>query len=512
MLVCGSRRAARRRDAVRGARSGRASASPGSPAAALPEADARPAADPGRDDLRRGPPAGWRSRSPPRSPTCCPACSTASISRCSKSVVRVHDDGGDGASAARTVPSRRHPALARDHAMVRRRRDHRLRRLRAPVPPDGRVRAPRRGSPQLGGRADRAARPGDGEAARPPLRRRSRLLVAALYALFGMGMFDAVAHAFTTVSTGGFSTHDESLAHFDSAGVEWTAIGAMILAGGNFALYWHALRGKPLRCVGPSSSASTCHRRARRSRAVVLWNMHDGRDVARRTSADALRQPSRSRRRRVHGHGLQPVGRTPCSSSCSSRWPSVAWPVDGRRLQDRSACSPSSDTHGGTSSVSCTRARCRSSGSREEVISESTVISGSSASSALHGRRRRRHVDGRRRSADTTCGRRSRASRRPSATSDRRSAHFGPGHTYLIVRRRRARRPDGHDARRTARALSRLLGLVPLVALRRRQAPAQARTDPGGARLTRAELLRSVAGRPSGPLRARRRRTSRSSP
>jgi trk system potassium uptake protein TrkH len=59
-----------------------------------------------------------------------------------------------------------------------------------------------------------------------------------------MGVFDAIAHSFTTVSTGGFSTHDRSLAHFSSAGVEWTAIVAMVLAGGNFALYWQALRGK----------------------------------------------------------------------------------------------------------------------------------------------------------------------------------------------------------------------------------------------------------------------------
>ena len=73
------------------------------------------------------------------------------------------------------------------------------------------------------------------------------LVIAALYALFGMGTFDAVAHAFSTVSTGGFSTHAESLAFFSSSGVEWTAIGGMIVAGGNWALYWQALRGKPLK-------------------------------------------------------------------------------------------------------------------------------------------------------------------------------------------------------------------------------------------------------------------------
>ena len=70
--------------------------------------------------------------------------------------------------------------------------------------------------------------------------------VAAFYALFGMSPFDAVAHSFTTVSTGGFSTHDASFVAFDSAGIEWTAIAGMVLAGGNFALYWQALRGRAL--------------------------------------------------------------------------------------------------------------------------------------------------------------------------------------------------------------------------------------------------------------------------
>jgi trk system potassium uptake protein TrkH len=74
-------------------------------------------------------------------------------------------------------------------------------------------------------------------------------IVAALYRVFGMGSFDAVAHAFTTVSTGGFSTHDRSFAFFHNARIEWVAIGAMIVAGGNFALYWRALRGKSFAIV-----------------------------------------------------------------------------------------------------------------------------------------------------------------------------------------------------------------------------------------------------------------------
>lgn len=67
---------------------------------------------------------------------------------------------------------------------------------------------------------------------------------AALFAylLVGMGGFDAVNHAMTTVATGGFSTRDDSIAGFDSLPVELVAIVFMILGGVNFAFYWRAVR------------------------------------------------------------------------------------------------------------------------------------------------------------------------------------------------------------------------------------------------------------------------------
>jgi len=71
------------------------------------------------------------------------------------------------------------------------------------------------------------------------------LVVALAYLLAGTSLFDAFAHSFTTVSTGGFSPHNASLAHFGSATVEWIAVVAMFLAGGSFALYYRALRGRP---------------------------------------------------------------------------------------------------------------------------------------------------------------------------------------------------------------------------------------------------------------------------
>ena len=57
----------------------------------------------------------------------------------------------------------------------------------------------------------------------------------------GASLFDAVAHAFTTVATGGFSTHSASIAHFDSAAVELVVIVGMITCGASFSIHWHVI-------------------------------------------------------------------------------------------------------------------------------------------------------------------------------------------------------------------------------------------------------------------------------
>ena len=61
------------------------------------------------------------------------------------------------------------------------------------------------------------------------------------YWLAGMGVFDAICHAFSTVAIGGFSTHDASIGFFDSAAVETVAIAFMALSGMSFALHFAAL-------------------------------------------------------------------------------------------------------------------------------------------------------------------------------------------------------------------------------------------------------------------------------
>jgi trk system potassium uptake protein TrkH len=102
------------------------------------------------------------------------------------------------------------------------------------------------------------------------------LAVSALYFVFGMPGFEAVAHAFTTVSTGGFSTHQRSIAHFASPALEWCVIGAMTIAGGSFALYWRALRGKPFTIIRSIEFRMYIALLTLVSAAAVLWSANDG--------------------------------------------------------------------------------------------------------------------------------------------------------------------------------------------------------------------------------------------
>ena len=67
--------------------------------------------------------------------------------------------------------------------------------------------------------------------------------VAALW-LCGMDMFDAVCHSFSTIATGGFSTHNNSLEFYDSAAIHYTVTFFMFISGINFVLLIYLLRGK----------------------------------------------------------------------------------------------------------------------------------------------------------------------------------------------------------------------------------------------------------------------------
>ena len=68
------------------------------------------------------------------------------------------------------------------------------------------------------------------------------------YYLAGMSLFDALCHAMTTISTGGFSTHDASLGYFESASVEGLAIVFMMLSAAPFLYYVRLFQpGRPPR-------------------------------------------------------------------------------------------------------------------------------------------------------------------------------------------------------------------------------------------------------------------------
>jgi len=66
--------------------------------------------------------------------------------------------------------------------------------------------------------------------------------------LFGMGKFDAVCHAMSTISTGGFATHNDSVIGYGPA-IQWTIMVFMLLSGINFTQLIYLFRGKPQRLI-----------------------------------------------------------------------------------------------------------------------------------------------------------------------------------------------------------------------------------------------------------------------
>ena len=64
-------------------------------------------------------------------------------------------------------------------------------------------------------------------------------LCAFLYWLGPMNLYDAVCHSFTTIATGGFSTHTKSMAYFHSSYIEYVASLFMLASSVNFSLYYY---------------------------------------------------------------------------------------------------------------------------------------------------------------------------------------------------------------------------------------------------------------------------------
>ena len=74
-------------------------------------------------------------------------------------------------------------------------------------------------------------------------------LIALALVLEGMSAYDAVAHSFTCLSTGGYSPYDDSIGHYRAAGyphfvaIEYTIIVGMLLGGINFFIHYRVLTG-----------------------------------------------------------------------------------------------------------------------------------------------------------------------------------------------------------------------------------------------------------------------------
>lgn len=102
--------------------------------------------------------------------------------------------------------------------------------------------------------AELSAAEGRGEQLAPHIRRSASLVVRIYVAyiligfvglqLAGMDWFDALNHAFSAVSTGGFSTRPESIGFWNSPVIEAVVIGLMLMGTTNFLTSYTALRGK----------------------------------------------------------------------------------------------------------------------------------------------------------------------------------------------------------------------------------------------------------------------------
>ncbi len=111
--------------------------------------------------------------------------------------------------------------------------------------------------------------------------------IAAIYLVFiaidatllwaaGMTGFQAVVHALATVSTGGFSSSDESIGHFKSLPIEIVTTVFMLLGALPFALYLQLMRGRPGRLLRDSQVRAFFGLYAATVLVLTLWQWISG--------------------------------------------------------------------------------------------------------------------------------------------------------------------------------------------------------------------------------------------
>lgn len=109
--------------------------------------------------------------------------------------------------------------------------------------------------------------------------------------LAGMPWFDSVIHAFTTISTGGFSVKNASIAAYGSLAIEWIVIIFMFLSGVNFALLYYAIL-RNFRAVLESEELRSYTIMTVGASALIVLNLvlHAGRALDARTVTDSVFQ------------------------------------------------------------------------------------------------------------------------------------------------------------------------------------------------------------------------------
>ncbi|MEQ1439141.1 TrkH family potassium uptake protein [Fontimonas sp. SYSU GA230001] len=70
------------------------------------------------------------------------------------------------------------------------------------------------------------------------------VICALVYWMLGMSPFDAICHAMSTISTGGFANHDASIGYYQSLGIEIAVMVFMLVGAMNFALHFVAWRSR----------------------------------------------------------------------------------------------------------------------------------------------------------------------------------------------------------------------------------------------------------------------------
>lgn len=63
----------------------------------------------------------------------------------------------------------------------------------------------------------------------------------------GMDLYDSVCHVFAAVSTGGFSTRNQSIGWYNSAFIDWSLTAVMFVSGANFGLHLLAIKNRTLK-------------------------------------------------------------------------------------------------------------------------------------------------------------------------------------------------------------------------------------------------------------------------